>query len=221
MNLENFDWGKTSEVFKKQVIDEIFNETNDYEKLFEVEEGDIVVDIGATVGEFTYRILEKKPKHCYVVEPLSVFFESLKKNLYGCPVSFTKAAISSDRHCEITCDGYTELVNTLTFNEFIKLSGITHIDFLKFDCEGGEYDIFSEQNINFLKTIPKIACEMHLRETSHNEKFRNFRDNILPNFTNYKFRSVDFADINWDLYNDNFLQYYNCLLYTSPSPRDS
>jgi tRNA G46 methylase TrmB len=56
MNLDNFNWGPTSESFKKQVTDEIFNGVNDYEKFFEVEEGDIVVDIGATVGEFTYRV---------------------------------------------------------------------------------------------------------------------------------------------------------------------
>jgi hypothetical protein len=42
MNLDNFNWGPTSERFKKQVTEEIFNGTNDYEKLFEVEEGDII-----------------------------------------------------------------------------------------------------------------------------------------------------------------------------------
>ena len=86
MNLDNFDWGPTSEGFKTQVIKEIF-ENNDYEYCFEVEENDIVVDIGATIGEFTYKILEKKPKHCYVVEPLPVFFDTLKKNLEGNQVS--------------------------------------------------------------------------------------------------------------------------------------
>lgn len=208
MNLENFDWGPTSETFKEQVSKEIFDGVNDYEKIFEVEEGDIVVDIGATVGEFTYKILEKKPKHCYVVEPLSVFFDTLKRNLYGHPVSFTNAAILSEKYCEISCDGNNESVNTLTFNEFIKLNRLTHIDFLKFDCEGGEYDIFSEQNIDFLKNVPKIACEMHLRTNLHKEKFRYFRDNILQNFTNFKFRSVDFADITWDLNNEHFIEYY-------------
>lgn len=208
MNLDNFNWGPTSEEFKNQVIDEIFNGVNDYERFFEVEEGDIVVDIGASVGEFTYKILEKKPKHCYVVEPLSIFFDVLRQNLYGHSVSFINAAITDDKICEIHCDGNSEFVNTLTFNEFIKLNRLNHIDFLKFDCEGGEYDIFSEQNIDFLKTIPKIACEMHLRESQHNKKFRNFRDNILPNFKNYQVRSIDNADIKWDLWNESFLEYY-------------
>ena len=208
MNLDNFNWGPTSEKFKKQVIDEIFDGVNDYEKLFEVEEGDIVVDIGATVGEFTYRILDKKPKHCYVVEPVSVFFDTLKKNLHGYPVSFTNVAITSDKFCKINWDGYDESVNTLTFNEFIKMNRLEHIDFLKFDCEGGEYDIFSEENISFLKTIPKIVGEFHLRNGISQEKFRHFRDKILPNFNNYKFISLDGVDIMWYLKNEHFIQYY-------------
>lgn len=208
LELDNFNWGPTSEKFKKQVINEIFNGINDYEKLFEVEKNDIVVDIGATVGEFTYKILNKNPKHCYVIEPVSVFFDTLKKNLHGHPVSFTNAAITSDKHCTITWDGYDESVNTLTFNQFIKLNRLEHIDFLKFDCEGGEYDIFSNENIPFLKRIPKIVGEFHLRTGVDKEKFRFFRDKILQNFNKYKFISVDGVDIMWDLKNEHFIQYY-------------
>lgn len=208
MNLDNFNWGPTSEKFKKQVLDEIFEGVNDYEKFFEVEEGDIVVDIGATVGEFTYRILDKKPKHCYVVEPVSVFFDTLKKNLHGHPVSFTNAAITKDSVCKIKWDGFNESVNTLTFNEFVRLNRLKRIDFLKFDCEGGEYDIFSEENIPFLKTIPKIVGEFHLRNGILKENFRYFRDNILSNFDNYRFMSLDGVNITWDLKNEHFIQYY-------------
>ena len=208
MNLDNFNWGPTSEKFKKQVLDEVFEGVNDYEKFFEVEEGDIVVDIGATVGEFTYKILEKKPKHCYVVEPVSVFFDTLKKNLHGHPVSFTNAAITKDSVCKIKWDGFDESVNTLTFNEFIRLNRLKRIDFLKFDCEGGEYDIFSEENIPFLKTIPKIVGEFHLRNGILKENFRYFRDNILSNFNNYRFMSLDGVNITWDLKNEHFIQYY-------------
>ena len=207
MNLDNFDWGPTSEGFKGQAIREIF-ENNDYEYCFEVEENDIVVDIGATIGEFTYKILEKKPKHCYVVEPFPVFFDTLKKNLEGNQVSFTNAAITNDKYCKIEWDGRNSEVNTLTFNEFITRNRLNEIDFLKIDCEGGEYDIFTEENIEFLKKVPKIVCELHLENGVFKEKFRNFRDNILPNFKNIKFMSYDFCEIMWDLQNEHFIEYY-------------
>ena len=207
MNLDNFDWGPTSEGFKGQAIREIF-ENNDYEYCFEVEENDIVVDIGATIGEFTYKILEKKPKHCYVVEPLPVFFDTLKKNLEGNQVSFTNAAITNDKYCNIEWDGRNSIVNTLTFKDFVAQNRLNKIDFLKVDCEGGEYDIFTEENIEFLKKVPKIVCEVHLESKILKEKFRNFRDNILPNFKNIKFMSYDFCEIMWDLYNEHFIEYY-------------
>jgi tRNA G37 N-methylase Trm5 len=207
MNLDNFDWGPTSEGFKGQAIREIF-ENNDYEYCFEVEENDIVVDIGATIGEFTYKILEKKPKHCYVVEPLPVFFDTLKKNLEGNQVSFTNAAITNDKYCNIEWDGRNSIVNTLTFKDFVAQNRLNKIDFLKVDCEGGEYDIFTEENIEFLKKVPKIVCEVHLESKIFKEKFRNFRDNILPNFKNIKFMSYDFCEIMWDLHNEHFIEYY-------------
>ena len=208
MNLDKFDWGSTSEGFKEQVIKEIFD-NNDYEYFFEVEENDIVVDIGATIGEFTYKILEKKPKHCYVIEPLPIFFDTLKNNLQGHQVSFTNAAITNDKYCKIEWDGLNSEVNTLTFNDFIKQNRLNKIDFLKVDCEGGEYDIFTEENIEFLKKVPKIVCEVHLESGILKEKFRNFRDNILPNFKNIKFMSYDFCEIMWDLQNEHFIQYYH------------
>jgi FkbM family methyltransferase len=214
INLDNFDWGQTSEAYKTQMMREIFSdkETRMYERIFRVDEGDIVVDIGATIGDFTYTILDRKPKHCYVVEPLGIFFETLQKNLYGYPVSFVKAAISSEKNLEIVWDGQNEICRTLTFDEFLKENYIKKIDFLKVDCEGGEYDVFSQKNIEFLKSIPKIIVEVHLRSKINKERFRLFRDNILKNFKKFRFHSIDGVDITWDLYNENFIQYYKEVL---------
>ena len=47
---------------KEGAIKEIF-ESRAYERFFEVEPGDIVLDIGASIGIFTYTILHKEPKH--------------------------------------------------------------------------------------------------------------------------------------------------------------
>ena len=212
-NLENFDWGPTSEWFRIESTKEIFEtrenyENNDYERIFQVEEGDIVVDIGSSVGEFPYSILGKNPKHIYVVEPLGIFFDTLKKNLEGHQVSFTNAAISSERFLKISWDGHEQEIRTLTFKEFLDQNRLTKIDFLKVECEGGEYDVFSENNIPFLKTVPKIATEVHLKDKLMKEKFRILRDIILPNFENYNFYSVDGCSIDWDLGNEHFIEYY-------------
>ena len=50
-----------SEYHKNSILKEIFVDRC-YEQFFEVEDGDIVLDIGASVGPFTYSILNKNPK---------------------------------------------------------------------------------------------------------------------------------------------------------------
>jgi FkbM family methyltransferase len=215
---DNFIWGDVSEVFKKLNAEE-FNLHNIYEKFFTVEEGDIVVDIGASIGPFTYSILKNKPKHCWVVEPLDNQFEVLKQNLMGGPVSFVKVAITDIKKVKIEWDGNVAYPRTLTFNEFITENGLSKIDFLKIDCEGGEYDIFSIENFEFLKTIPKIVTEFHLGMEDDikssmvlKSKFRYFRDYLLNNFNNFEVYSIDGVDIKWNLYNEEFLDYYTGII---------
>jgi FkbM family methyltransferase len=52
-------------------------------------------------------------------------------------------AISSDKKkLELQWDGMISKPRVLSFKEFIDENNIKHIDFLKIDCEGGEYSVF-------------------------------------------------------------------------------
>jgi len=208
MDTNGFDWGNTSEGFIAQNNHEIFKE-NCYEKFFQVEENDIVVDLGASVGPFTYSIQHKNPKHCYVVEPLNNHITTLHKNLSQSPVTIIHSAITDKKKIKISWDGYEEYPPTLSFEELRNQYNIDKIDFLKVDCEGGEYDVFSEDNIEFLKSVPKIATEFHLHGYVGKAKFKEFRNNILPNFPNHEVYSIDGIDIKWDLQNEHFIEYYD------------
>ncbi len=207
--LDGFDWGGKDNWYSDAAIQEIENDSM-YDRFFTVEEGDVVVDLGASLGPFTYSILPNKPKQCYVVEPLSYQINVLQKNVGRDNVKIIQGAITDKKKIEVTWDGVSESVPTFTFKEFLDENGIDKIDFLKCDCEGGEYDVFQPSNIEFLKTIPKIVTEFHMRkdENFHNCKFRWFRDNILSNFSNYQVFSVDGIDIKWDLWNEHFLDWY-------------
>ena len=212
IDFEKFDWGCVPQGFINVNKNEIFIRKI-YEKNFSVEEEDIVVDIGASVGPFIYSILDKKPKHCYVVEPIDDQFDTLKSNLQGHPVSFSKLAITDKS--KITIDWAEKISNPRcqTFKDFLDENNLKKIYFLKIDCEGGEYNIF-EENVDFLTNVPKIVCEFHLwKNTEFNFRFRNFRDNILPNFQNYDVISLDGVDIKWDLFNEHFLEYYKEVIF--------
>jgi autotransporter strand-loop-strand O-heptosyltransferase len=213
-----FDWGTQNEWYIKTIKQEIFEERI-YEKFFEVEEGDIVLDIGASLGPFTYSVLSKNPKHVFCFEPCEEEFPTLVKNTIGSPVTHIMKGIS-DSNYTVKNDklfnsikGMQNEMESITFKKFIDLYGIDKIDFLKTDCEGGEYDIFTDENYEFIKNnVKKIAGEWHLNENYYEgskEKFRKFRDNYLKNFPNHQVFSVDGVDIKWDLWNDHFIEYYS------------
>jgi len=208
MILNNFDWGDLPNYEINNYLDETGRHL--YEKFFQVEKNDIVVDIGAFVGSFTYNILNREPEHCWVIEPVEKYFRLLYKNLRGHQVSFIRGAISDKPKNEITwIGGSSDSVDGVIFKDFITKNCIDKIDFLKTDCEGGEYFIFTNENIEYLKNnVKKIAGEFHLRSEANKEKFRYFRDNFLTQFDKYEIYSYDDINIKWDLFNEHFIQYY-------------
>ena len=79
INVDDFDWGKSNEWFRWAINKEIFEERI-YEKFFSVDEEDVVMDIGASIGPFTYSILNKNPSKVYSIEPCDEEFPYLVKN---------------------------------------------------------------------------------------------------------------------------------------------
>lgn len=227
-DLTNFDWGWMDEhsdivhihidgseqdmgqYHKQSIIEEIY-ERKCYEQFFGVESGDTVLDIGASVGPFTYSILHKNPKQVFCFEPSKREFKTLCKNVRGysvIPIPKGISNVNSIVESDMLFGGEKEM-ETITFEKFINLYNIGIVDFLKTDCEGGEYDIFTQDNLDFLtNNVKKIVGEWHLRTPELKEKFRNFRDNILPRFKHYRVLSLDGIDIQWDLRNDHFIDYY-------------
>ena len=101
-------------------------------------------------------------------------------------------------------------MESIKFSTFIDLYSLEKIDFMKTDCEGGEYDIFNEENINYiLSNVKKITGEWHLNTLENKNNFKNFRDNYLTKFNKYEVNSIDGFDIKWDLWNEHFIEYYN------------
>lgn len=203
-----------SHFHKESIIREIFVDRI-YEKFFEVKEGDIVVDIGASVGPFTYSILNKKPKHVFCLEPSEKEMKILVKNTLGHPVTQINKGISNVNsviESNMLFGGESQM-ESITFDKFISIYGLEKIDFLKTDCEGGEYYIFTLENLDYIKNnIERISGEWHLNTIEEKEKFRKFRDNILIHFPNFHVNSLDGFDIKWDLWNEHFLEYYTQII---------
>jgi len=207
--VKEFYWGDKSQKFISHLTKEIF-EDRIYERFFSVNPGDVVLDLGASIGPFVYSILDNKPSICYVVEPLTKQIEIIQKNLNYDNVKIIRGAITDKKRIDIEWDGTIESPPTYTFDELVSKYSINKIDFLKCDCEGGEYDVFQPKNLDLLLKIPKIVGEFHLGQNRDcfTSKFIWFRDNILKYFTKVEVYSVDGVNIKWDLYNEHFTNYY-------------
>lgn len=212
-----FDWGNSSEWYKECIGKEVFEEKI-YERFFTVEENDTVVDIGASIGIFTYSILDKNPSHVFCFEPSPEQFITLNKNTLDGFVTCINKGISDIDGLKILNEVYGHdnqplEVYTLRFDTFIKKYNIKQIDFLKTDCEGGEYDIFNIDNLVWIKqNVKKIVGEWHLDTPIQKQQFREFRDVFLRLFKKYEIYSVDGANIKWDLWNEHFIEYYKQII---------
>ena len=194
MNLEQFTWEpKCYDGFRETVTREIF-EDKIYERYFEVEEGDVVFDIGASLGPFTFSILHKNPSHVFAFEPSYEEFKTLVLNTRHGNVTHINKGIS-DKVGEFDFGFVFEKTEnqklySTTFKKVIEDYNIQKIDFLKTDCETGEYDIFTIENLFWIKNnVRKIAGEWHLGDDWMKEKFKIFRDVYLRVFPNFKILS--------------------------------
>ena len=147
------DWGMIADNkwFHNTCYTEIFID-DCYQKFFPVEPGDVVVDVGASIGPFSWSILDARPAHIYCVEANADLYQTLVSNLSGTDVPVTTMNLGMgprdganylagmfDPAKQTHSDGTDGTVmETITFKTLIKRHGITHIDFLKTDCEGGE-----------------------------------------------------------------------------------
>lgn len=211
MDLSKFDWGWMSGTSHQDTIIAELSQ-NIYQKVFKVEPGDIVLDLGASVGIFPFSVKDSGFKHMFCFEPSSEEFPTLVKNTLGMNVSQLNIAITNS-------NGYKRIegvfgesdgpVNCKSIQSFCYDYGLKLIDFMKMDIEGHEYDIFHMRNVPFLKNnVRKIVGEFHLKGEELNTKFIWFRDNILQFFDKVTVFSIDGTDITWNLYNKEFTEYY-------------
>jgi hypothetical protein len=194
---------------------EFGDDRNIYTKFVSVENGDIVVDIGASIGVFTNNILKYNPKHCFIVEPSSEMMNSAMNNLMGTPTSFHRVAISDSEFID-EWGSTTTVIRSLNFKELIDELNINHINFLKFDCEGGEYLIFTEDNRDWiLNNVDKISGEFHIASEYNISKFTKFCQTYLTHMPNYRIYSIDGFNITHRLFDSDgyisseFLNYFS------------
>jgi len=217
-----FSWGKTNQSFIDCVSKEIF-EDNCYQTIYPVKPGDVVIDIGASVGPFSWSIKDKVSK-IIAVEPSKEAASTFKENLKGYNAYVIEKALGKEEGMENMIAVLNEdensnqlnyapkKVETISFKSIVEQHNLDRIDFIKTDCEGGEYNLFTDANMPYLlNNVRNIVGEFHLSSDFPELKveFRYFRDKYLKQFPHFEVYSIDGVNIKWDLWNDHFIEYYN------------
>tara|TARA_Y100000287_G_scaffold24052_1_gene16360 strand:+ start:1005 stop:1664 length:660 start_codon:yes stop_codon:yes gene_type:complete len=203
-----------AKLHKNAITQEIFIDRG-YETVREVKEGDVVLDVGSSIGPFTYSILPKNPKQVICVEPSHLEHDTLRANVGRDNVTIIEKGLGPvDGQIVIDevfgANGLPMRIPSIKFDTLIKENNIERINFLKTDCEGGEYDIFNAENLFWIKdNVDFVVGEWHLSTPELKDKFRVFRDYYLKLFPNHQIYSLDGVDIKWDLWNEHFIEFYN------------
>lgn len=216
----HFEFGDSVPTYSKHGLYQEIVLDRVYESVFGIEMGDVVVDLGAHVGMFACHALENQPSLVVAVEPSALRVAPLRKNLTGHPAVVIHAGIGAENKFikdGLIFDDIVEDLQLVTLADVMAEAKISKIDFLKIDIEGGEYDILTAENFDWVaQNIKKIAGECHLETHERKEAFRKFRDTYLAKLDpqRYTINSVDGSNIKWDLFNEHFLEYYAEIIFT-------
>ena len=215
IDFNNFKWGPLKDDLRATFYKE-YKEGNPYERIYKVKKNDIVLDIGASNGIYTSSILHRKPKHVFCIEPTKTLFPYLVKNTLGHPVTHINKALSmGDGTVSHGGGSYSppDTYETIMFTSFIRNYGVDYIDYIKTDCEGGEYHLFNPESIDFLlNNVGCIVGEFHLGNKVLKENFTVFRDKYLTRFKNYAIYDVGGKDVTNLVFDRTFISYYNELI---------
>lgn len=142
-----------------------------YEQNKKIQNGDVVIDIGAVIGDFSIYVSKKANKvFAYECDDERVFL--MRKNLHANRIK--NVALK-----HVKAESLKQI-----------MVGVDKCDFFKIDCEGGEYEIFKNAEKSVLSKIRYIAMEAHkfnkemeseFENLLNNLKINNFEVKIIPN----------------------------------------
>jgi len=138
-------------------INQVFS---DY-RFNDIRKSDVVLDIGANVGAFSM-FISRIVKQVYAIEPITT--EILLKNISNNNIKNIKVVQTALGNTnEVSWLNETKKIKTFNLTSIIGMCD-GKIDFLKLDCEGGEWIITPEE----LKGIRRIEAEVHNMNNTRN-----------------------------------------------------
>jgi FkbM family methyltransferase len=176
-----FEWKAEADTLIGVVLDESLIQQKYRYKDIKVDKGDVVVDIGAHVGDFCLEAVRSGAAKVLAYEPMKRNFEFLSRNILSNKIRYIlprqKAVGGVNGRTTLYNPGLTvggsldrklmgknavgEKVKIISLKQILVSEKIKQIDFLKIDCEGAEGKILKNFPETWFGRIKKLAIEYH------------------------------------------------------------
>lgn len=180
--LKDFKYYRKRDHFVALPLYEIFGDNLYVKSHCKINPNDVVIDIGANVGFFSYFAICKGASKVYCFEPSSESIKTLKDNFNfpnliveesavtksNDPVTFyinEEYSIGASLFTPELGDGV--VCKSTNIGDYIFTNKIERVNYLKIDCEGSEYDIIEDLSDEYLtNNIDNICIEYHFNTDS-------------------------------------------------------
>lgn len=159
----------------------------------QVQNGWIVIDIGAAIGDYSIHTAFGRPRTViYAFEPYPESYQLLLKNLTLNAIdnvfAFQEAVwsqsgrlalnlieeeplkIASQSPSEMAETNDVMMVEAVTLEQVLERQALVKVDLLKLDCEGAEYEILMKAPAKTLAKIQRIVMEYHDVNEAHEHR---------------------------------------------------
>lgn len=192
-----------------------------YDWWYEVLPDDVVVDIGASIGLFSAKALDAGAKKVYMIEPNKTLLRTAIKNvsdhimdMQESPVIPINAAIGktdvdlSNIYSSKKTFKDAEDPRLVSFGQLLATYKIEYIDFLKISAEGAEFNILTEDHLEFISTqVRHTAVMINLNaQYGSKEKFAKWRDSFLKPLVDLNRVRFQDESIGWKMFKDDWKQ---------------
>ncbi|CAN5249219.1 hypothetical protein BH09BAC6_BH09BAC6_17250 [soil metagenome] len=141
---------------------------------YNLNESSVVFDLGGYEGQWASDIFSKYTCHVHIFEPFVLYAENIrlrfkmnpKIKVYAYGLSnldtIAKLTVNNDASSVFKTGGETVDIKLVKFEDFITTTGINHIDLIKINIEGGEYELLEHLiEKNLVGKIQNIQVQFH------------------------------------------------------------
>ena len=168
----------------------------------------VVYDVGGYLGDWSRPIYQKFRCRIEIMEPVKVFYEKLRQDFknhpeinvhhFGLAGKNRKSKISLEAASSSTfkSSSHSEPIELVKASEFIAKKKESHIDLMKINIEGGEYELLEDLiDSGLIKKIGDIQVQFHIFVPDARQKRRQLQTKLSQ--THYLTYNYPFIWENW------------------------